>query len=206
MMSIIVILFYNSRRRKRQLELQISIEQYEYGVRQKALSERLIKSNEMLRDAFKRIEELRELKEARQQQKDNTMQEQETPTVPFTDEPVCQLILERMNEGKFLSQMDPKIYKEYALSKEQVVALRMTADRHYGQFTSRLKRLHPELTQDDLSYCCLYLLGLSDADVSALMQKAYPTVSQRSRKIKAILGSESPLPITLRGFADNIQR
>ena len=171
-------------------------ERQEHRNKQAALSGRLKKSNE----------ELRELKEARQQQKDNTMQEQETPTVPFTDEPVCQLILERMNEGKFLSQMDPKIYKEYALSKEQVVALRMTADRHYGQFTSRLKRLHPELTQDDLSYCCLYLLGLSDADVSALMQKAYPTVSQRSRKIKAILGSESPLPITLRGFADNIQR
>ncbi len=171
-------------------------ERQEHLNKQAALSGRLKKSNE----------ELRELKEARQQQKDNTMQEQETPTVPFTDEPVCQLILERMNEGKFLSQMGPKIYKEYALSKEQVVALRMTVDRHYGQFTSRLKRLHPELTQDDLNYCCLYLLGLSDADVSALMQKAYPTVSQRSRKIKAILGSESPLPITLRGFADNIQR
>jgi hypothetical protein len=171
-------------------------ERQEHRNKQAALSGRLKKSNE----------ELRELKEARQRQKDNTMQEQETPTVPFTDEPVCQLILERMNEGKFLSQMDPKIYKEYALSKEQVVALRMTADRHYGQFTSRLKRLHPELTQDDLNYCCLYLLGLSDAGVSALMQKAYPTVSQRSRKIKAILGSESPLPITLRGFAYNIQR
>ncbi len=51
----------------------------------------------------------------------------------------------------------------------------------------------------------LVLLGLTDADVSALMQKAYPTVSQRSRKIKAILGSETTLPITLRSFSsDNL--
>jgi hypothetical protein len=31
----------------------------------------------------------------------------------------------------------------------------------------------PNLSNGDLTYCCLYLLGLSDADVSALMQKEY---------------------------------
>jgi hypothetical protein len=89
------------------------------------------------------------------------------------------------------------------LGKEQVMALREAADRHFGQFTSRLAKAYPELTRGDLDYCCLYLLGLSDADISALMQKAYPTVSQRSRKIKAILGENSPLPIALRGIASN---
>ena len=90
-----------------------------------------------------------------------------------------------------------------ALDKEQVMALRDAADRHLGNFTSRLKKAYPELTNSDLDYCCLYLLGLSDADISALMQKAYPTVSQRSRKIKAILGNDSLLPMTLRGIANN---
>ena len=81
--------------------------------------------------------------------------------------------------------------------------MREAADVHFGLFTTRLKQDFPSLTKGDIDYCCLYLLGLSDADISALMQKAYPTVSQRSRKIKAILGKNSPLPIALRGIANN---
>jgi len=88
------------------------------------------------------------------------------------------------------------------LGKEQVTALREAADRHFGQFTSRLAKAYPDLTRVDLDYCCLYLLGLSDADVAALMQRAYNTVSERNRKMKAIFGTEEPLSVTLKGFAD----
>ena len=49
---------------------------------------------------------------------------------------------------------------------------------------------------------CLYLLGLSDADISALMQRAYTTVNDRGRKMKAIFGTEEPLSTTLRSFAE----
>ena len=146
-------------------------------------------------------EEVRELKDQikRQDELEATPKQAET----FTDEPICRLILERVKEGQFLSQIDCKIYKDYALSKEQVISLREAANHHFGLFTIRLSKAYPKLTNSDLDYCCLYLLGLSDADISALMQKAYPTVSQRSRKIKAILGNNSPLPITLRGIANN---
>jgi hypothetical protein len=109
--------------------------------------------------------------------------------------------MQRVNEGQFKSQMDCTVYKEYALGKEQVTALREAADRHFNQITLRLAKAYPSLTKGDLDYCCLYLLGLSDADVAALMQKAYPTVSHRARKMKAIFKSESPLPTTLLDFA-----
>ena len=171
-------------------------ERLEHRNKQAALSGRLKKSNE----------ELRKLKEENQKQTNNSLKEQEVQAGSFIDEPVCRLILGRVNEGKSLSQMDFHVYKDYALDKEQVLALQEAANRHFDQFTVCLKHAYPQLTNGDLDYCCFYLLGLTDADISALMQKAYPTVSQRSRKIKAILGSESPLPITLRGFADNIQR
>ena len=59
---------------------------------------------------------------------------------------------------------------------------------------------NPNLSNGDLTYCCLYLLGLSDADVSALMQKEYPTVSEHSRKIKRILGDKT-LVTTLQNFS-----
>ena len=146
-------------------------------------------------------QELRELKDQMRQQAGSGAPRQEAQAVSFNDEPICRLIMERVNKGQFKAQMDCKLYQDYALGKEQVMALREAADRHFGQFTSRLAKAYPELTRGDLDYCCLYLLGLSDADVSALMQRAYNTVSERSRKLKGVFGSDEPLSVTLRGFA-----
>ena len=169
----------------------VEAERQAHRMEQAAISGRLKRKNEevrVLKDQIKRQEEL-----------NATPKHAES----FADEPICRLILESVKEGQFLSQIDCKIYKDYALSKEQVISLREAADYHFGLFTICLSKAYPKLTNSDLDYCCLYLLGLSDADISALMQKAYPTVSQRSRKIKAILGNDSPLPITLRGIANN---
>ena len=158
-----------------------------------SMSGRLKKSNQ----------ELRELKDQMRQQAGNGAPKQEAQSVSFNEEPICRLIMERVNEGQFKAQMDCKLYQDYALGKEQVMALREAADRHFGQFTSRLAKAYPTLTKGDLDYCCLYLLGLSDADISALMQRAYNTVSERSRKLKGIFGSEESLSATLCGFASD---
>ena len=156
-----------------------------------SMSGRLKKSNQ----------ELRELKDQMRQQAGNGAPKQEAQAMSFNEEPICHLIMERVNEGQFKAQMDCKLYHDYALGKEQVMALREAADRHFNQFTVRLAKAYPDLTKGDLDYCCLYLLGLSDADVSALMQRAYNTVSERSRKLKGVFGSEEPLSATLRNFA-----
>jgi predicted negative regulator of RcsB-dependent stress response len=147
-------------------------------------------------------QELRELKDQMRQQAGNGAPKQEAQAVSFNDEPICRLIMERVNEGQFKAQMDCKLYQDYALGKEQVMALREAADRHFNQFTVRLAKAYPTLTKGDLDYCCLYLLGLSDADISALMQRAYATVSERSRKIKTIFGTEEPLSVALMSFAN----
>ncbi len=170
---------------------QMEAMQEAHRLEKASMSGRLKRSNQ----------ELRELKDQMRQQAGNGVPKQEAQAVSFNDEPICRLIMERVNEGQFKAQMDCKLYQDYALGKEQVMALREAADRHFGQFTSRLAKAYPELTRGDLDYCCLYLLGLSDADVSALMQRAYNTVSERSRKLKGVFGSDEPLSVTLRGFA-----
>ena len=147
-------------------------------------------------------QELRELKDQMRQQAGSGAPKQEAQAVSFNDEPICRLIMERVNEGQFKAQMDCKLYQDYALGKEQVMALREAVDRHFNQFTVRLAKAYPNLTKGDLDYCCLYLLGLSDADISALMQRAYATVSERSRKIKTIFGTEEPLSVALMSFAN----
>ena len=186
-------LFYR-RKMKQQRDAasqQMEAVQEAHRLEKASMSGRLKRSNQ----------ELRELKDQMRQQAGNGAPKQEAQVVSFNEEPICRLIMERVNEGQFKAQMDCKLYQDYALGKEQVMALREAADRHYNQFTSRLAKAYPELTRGDLDYCCLYLLGLSDADVAALMQKAYPTVSHRARKMKAIFKNEAPLPTTLLDFA-----
>ena len=148
---------------------QMEAVQEAHRLEKASMSGRLKRSNQ----------ELRELKDQMRQQAGNGAPKQEAQAVSFNDEPICRLIMERVNEGQF----------------------KAAADRHFNQFTSRLAKAYPDLTKGDLDYCCLYLLGLSDADVAALMQKAYPTVSHRARKMKAIFKIEAPLPTTLLDFA-----
>lgn len=119
----------------------------------------------------------------------------------FAEEPICRLIMERVNEGQFKSKVDYLVYKDYALTKEQLLALREAADVHFGQFTTRLKKEYPLLTKGDIDYCCLYLLGVEEADVAALMQRAFNTVCERSRKLKGVFGSDESLSTTLRKMA-----
>ena len=167
----------------------IEAERQSHRMEQAAMSGRLKRSNQ----------EIRELKGQIRQQDDWITKAQ--PAASFTDEPICRLILERVNEGHFKSKVDYIIYKDAALDKQQLLDLRLAADRHFGQFTVRLKKTYPKLTDGDLDYCCLYLLGLTDADIAALMQRAYNTVIERNGKMRKIFGNENPLPITLIGIA-----
>ena len=188
-------LFYKRKMRQQRDEasLQMEAEREAHRLEKASMSGRLKRSNQ----------ELRELKDQMRQQAGNGAPKQEAQAVSFTEEPICRLIMERVNEGQFKAQMDCKLYQDYALGKEQVMALREAADRHFNQFTVRLAKAYPNLTKGDLDYCCLYLLGLSDADISALMQRAYATVSERSRKIKTIFGTEEPLSVALMSFANS---
>ena len=151
------------------LKRRIRNQQYSHMIQQAALSGRLRKSNEALR----------ELKSQIKRQEDTPRPE---GTATFAEEPVCRLIMERVKDGQFKSQMNYTFYKKYALNKEQLKALCEATDRHFEQFTVRLTKTYPNLTRTDLDYCCLYLLGLNEADISALMQRAYNTVNERSNK------------------------
>ena len=172
---------------------EMESERQTHKMQQAALSGRLKRSNE----------ELRELKDKMELQNNDKTKTDAAQAATFADEPICRLILERVKEGRFKSKVDYLEYKTSALSKQQLYDLRVATDQHYGQFTVRLKNAYPQLTNSDLDYCCLYLLGLTDADIAALMQRAYNTVVERDGKIKKVLGSDNPLPITLMGIAKN---
>ena len=122
---------------------------------------------------------------------------------PFINEPICKSILEITHIQQFKSKVNFNIYKEYALSKEQMLLLRDAADRHYNNFTQRLQYEYPELTYDDIDYCCLYLLGLKDADVSAFKQRSYRAVCDRNKKLKHIFKTKLTVSIFLNNLVND---
>ena len=175
-------------------------QQYKEKLRQKQQIHRMEQAA-MSGRLKQRNEEMRELKDQvkRQDELDATPKQAES----FIDEPICRLILERVKKGKFKSKVDYLEYKDFALSKQQLFDLRVAADQHFDLFSIRLKNAYPQLTNGDLDYCCLYLLGLTNADLAALMQRAYNTIVERDGKLKKIFGYDNPLPITLKRLAKN---
>jgi tetratricopeptide (TPR) repeat protein len=192
--SIVLAIIILTKRKERKLlkhqEEAMENEQYAHRMAQAAMSGKLKHKNKEVLDLKNQI-----------RQYDNDPTKKTVTATSFVEEPVCRLIMKRVTEGRFKSKVDYLNYKDSALTKQELLELRLDADHHFNQFTSRLKKAYPELTNSDLDYCCLYLLGLSDADIAALMQRAYNTVIERNGKIRRILGCESSLPITLMGIA-----
>ena len=179
------------RQQQEEAERKLGEAEQQHRMEQAAISGRLKRSNQ----------EVRELKD--QIKKMDDLAAKTEMAASFNEEPICRLIMERVHEGQFKSKIDCELYKSYALDKQQILDLRVAADRHFSQFTLRLRKAYPKLTSIDIDYCCLYLLNLTYADVSALMQRAYNTVVERDGKIQKIIGSEKPLPVLLMDIAQN---
>ena len=191
LMSCIIILYHKNKRRKQCLEEEIISERQTHRMEQAAMSGRLKRSNQELLELRGQIKQLDDLAA-------------KTKTAAsFNEEPICRLIMERVKEGQFKSKVNYVNYKDYALSKSNLLDLRLAADLHFNQFTRRLKTAYPQITNTDLDYCCLYLLGLTDSDVAALMQRSYNTVIERNGKMRKIIGSTSALPTTLMEIAND---
>lgn len=125
----------------------------------------------------------------------------------FMEEPICKMIMNIVNEQQFKSKIDYYYYRDFALGKEHLMELREAVNLHYDSFTIRLRNKYPELTDYDIDYCCLYLLGLKDADISALMQRSYRAVCDRNKKLRSIFRIDYSINTFLReivftGFQD----
>ncbi len=180
-------------KRVKQHEKVLQAEQQAHRMEQAALSGRLKRSNERLRDISKQFE---------QTLAKNIVSETEPPDdfTAFLNSPICIYIVRLVHTQQFKSKMDYLIYKDSAFSKEQILALRNAAETNLSRFVSHIRKQFPKLTDSDMDYCYLFLLGLNEADISALMQRAYTTVCDRSRKISRIIGANESLYHTLRNM------
>lgn len=171
----------------------IEAERQTHKMQQAALSGRLKRSNEELRDVSNQLEQML----AKNVSSELVLSDDNKA---FVNTPICHYIVNLVHTQQFKSKMDYLIYKDNALSKEQLLALRDAAETNLPRFVSQIRKQFPKLTDNDMDYCYLFLLGLNEADISALMQRAYTTVCDRSRKISRIIGTNDSLYQTLRNM------
>lgn len=171
----------------------LEAERHAHKTQLSALSDRLKKSNALLRDASQQLENAM----AKQNEADNNIRDD---FAAFKRSGICSQILEVAEYMNFKPKIEHLIYKKYALDKKQLRALTEAADMYLVRFMAQMRKDYPSLNEEDLKYCCLYLLGLNEADISAFMQRAYSTVCERNRKIKRIMGVEKELETALRSM------
>ena len=172
---------------------EMESERQAHKMQQAALSGRLKRSNEELRDVSNQLEQmLAKTVSSKAELSDDYK--------AFVNTPISLYIGDLVHTQQFKSKMDYLIYKDKALSKEQLLALRDAAETNLPRFVSQIRKQFPKLTDNDMDYCYLFLLGLNEADISALMQRAYTTVCDRSRKINRIIGANESLYHTLRNM------
>ena len=102
-LAVVVSVFLTlSRKRNQRLKTEkedvgrlLETERHAHKMQQSSLSNRLKRSNE----------ELRELKDQIRQQADKMNPKQEEQALSFNDEPICRLIMERVNEGQFKANL-----------------------------------------------------------------------------------------------------
>ena len=157
------------------------------------MSGRMRRANEMLKEKDGIIDE----KNRENSLLKMRLEQQSADVPPFAEEPVCRQILDTLASENIKSTVDMKIYSAIALTRQQQEQLCMAVDRHYGTFAESLKKAYPKLTNDDLNYCRLYLLGLNEVQIAALMQKSYSSVWERADKLKRIFGTDEKIAVFL---------
>ncbi|MBR4391528.1 MAG: hypothetical protein IKT08_05440 [Bacteroidales bacterium] len=170
---------------------QLKNERHEYNIKSAALSGRLKQSNEALK------------KERENGTTISTPLSIHTDTeMKYEEEPICRHILSVCNDERnpIKSNIPLSAYSDIALTPEQQFQLKKAADYHYGQLFNTLKIRYPKLKEKDYLYCYLCLLGLNNAQIAVLLQKAPSTIWEREQRLKEIFNTDGGISVMLHGF------
>lgn len=186
----IVIFWFEKRRRrhKREIEAREQIRTMLEGEVEEAKSDSLLKAEQIkaLESKLKKV-----------------ISHPDFQTLPFDKKletlyemPVCKRIL-RVKEANVKAFND---YPELKLSDNQLTMLVNAVDAVFPKFSVRIIEMFPRLKRNDVIYCCLYILGITEVQAATLTGKTYQAVWTRSVKLHEIFNSKSSLQIVLHGY------
>lgn len=94
-------------------------------------------------------------------------------------------------------------YPELVLSDNHLTMLVNAVDAVFPKFSVRIIERYPRLKRSDVIYCCMYILGVSEAEAAALTGKTYQAVWTRSVKLHEIFDNKSNLQFVLHDMLKN---
>lgn len=165
-----------------------------------------------LEDEIETVKSVSQKKEetikALQSKLDKVISNPDFHTLPFdkklealNEMPICKRILNvrKANVKAFSS------YPELALSENQKTMLVNAVDAVFPKFSVRIIEMFPRLKRSDVVYCCMYILGITEAQAAALTGKTYQAVWTRSLKLHEIFDNKSSLQLILHGYLKDWQ-
>ena len=198
----IAIFLHRNKKRNQHLETQIKEEKYAHVIQQKALSERLKRTNEELREALKRIEEQGAENVSVESMVQNHISGHQRYEV-FMQTPICQEVLNRVrqlhdNKRKTLkTDMDVADYRAFALTPTQLASLSKAVSDHFPELYASLKKRHPAMNQKDWKFCLLYLMQLDKLSICILLQESYHTCRRYTMKLEHAFNCQYDLSVFL---------
>ena len=187
-------LYYSNLRKKRNLETKYSEEQYANEMRIKAIGGRLRESNEALRLQIKETQSLQK------QLKDQLCQTRWNSMYDFLKEDICQEIIASFKGKHIKREAKSNDYPELFLTESQLVQLSTTVEKNFSGFGKLLADMYPKIRQDELNQCMLYLVGMDDAQIAAILHCDYSTIKKRSSKLRKAFGTDKELKVFVREF------
>lgn len=99
---------------------------------------------------------------------------------------ICQRLFKTTDSFKKITSIEKKRYlPDRATKQEDVKSIRIEIKSTFAEARQNLQELYPTLTQDDILYCILSYLKLSDATIKICMEVASsPALAQRKYRIK----------------------
>lgn len=99
---------------------------------------------------------------------------------------ICQRLFETTDSFKKITSIEKKKYMpDKVMKQEDVKSIRLEIKKTFAEAIQNLQELHPTLTQEDIFYCVLSYLKLSDTTIKICMEIASsPALTQRKYRIK----------------------
>ena len=193
----VFLLYWRNKQKNKSLEAQMKVEKYAYKMKQKALSGRLKKSNDTLRDTLKKLDE----KETEQHvfNHNNYTDFDAGKYEVFKMKPICQELLETekklrsSNRNTIKTSTKVADYKDLAMSVPQTTLYTKTVENIFPDLYKRLTTLYPSLDRKEWLHCCLYLLQLDKMSVCVLLQEPYYTCRRYTLRLEEKFGCRQGL-------------
>ncbi len=142
------------------------------------------KEQEKLRQNLQQREaQVSALEKVLKQQREEAAKQREA----FLNEEICQRILELLH-GKHITSHDIPNQHGICLKEEDLKQLKDTVERHYKGFDNMLLGQCASLKQSDITLCHLYLLGLNEGEIGALIFRTYSGVKKHVERLQEKLG------------------